>query len=209
MNDPECQPNGNPWITLSISAQETPSASIFAALLKADSITIWTDVDGVMTADPRLVPDAEVVEELSYEEATELAIDLFDLPVSNAVDGLANTEFYIPGSILRLDVAGGDQGIAWYWNSSRAFDVRGAAEREYISSDPPQAAIVVNASYGVGDPLLSGWVLGGDHIAGKPAIVSARVGEGDVVMFAFQPNYRSQTVATWPMLWDALSTGRR
>jgi aspartokinase/homoserine dehydrogenase 1 len=49
------------------------SASIFAALLDADSITIWTDVDGVMSADPRRVPDALVIPELSYEEAAELA----------------------------------------------------------------------------------------------------------------------------------------
>lgn len=49
------------------------SASIFGALLGADAVTIWTDVDGVFSADPRLVPDAVVVPELSYQEAAELA----------------------------------------------------------------------------------------------------------------------------------------
>jgi aspartokinase/homoserine dehydrogenase 1 len=49
------------------------SASIFAALLSSIEITIWTDVDGVLSADPRLVPDATVLEELSYHEAMELA----------------------------------------------------------------------------------------------------------------------------------------
>jgi aspartokinase/homoserine dehydrogenase 1 len=49
------------------------SASIFGALLCADSITIWTDVDGVLSADPRRVPDAVVIPELSYQEAAELA----------------------------------------------------------------------------------------------------------------------------------------
>jgi bifunctional aspartokinase / homoserine dehydrogenase 1 len=49
------------------------SASIFAALLDADSVTIWTDVNGVLSADPRRVPDALVIPELSYEEAAELA----------------------------------------------------------------------------------------------------------------------------------------
>jgi len=49
------------------------SASIFAALLGADSVTIWTDVDGVFSADPRRVPDALVIPELSYQEASELA----------------------------------------------------------------------------------------------------------------------------------------
>ncbi|HWW74076.1 MAG TPA: hypothetical protein VNZ44_01700, partial [Pyrinomonadaceae bacterium] len=49
------------------------SASIFGALLGAESITIWTDVDGVLSADPRRVPEAVVIPELSYQEAAELA----------------------------------------------------------------------------------------------------------------------------------------
>ncbi|MQA88976.1 MAG: bifunctional aspartate kinase/homoserine dehydrogenase I [Gemmatimonas sp.] len=49
------------------------SASIFAALLEAAEIHIWTDVDGVMSANPRLVPDAVLIDELSYNEAMELA----------------------------------------------------------------------------------------------------------------------------------------
>ncbi len=49
------------------------SASLFGNLLDARSITIWTDVDGVLTADPRRVPDARVTPALSYAEAAELA----------------------------------------------------------------------------------------------------------------------------------------
>jgi aspartokinase/homoserine dehydrogenase 1 len=49
------------------------SASIFGALLDAETIHIWTDVDGVLSADPRRVPDAEVIDSLSYNEAMELA----------------------------------------------------------------------------------------------------------------------------------------
>ena len=49
------------------------SASIFGALVKAREIHIWTDVDGVLSADPRLVPDAQVIDSLSYNEAMELA----------------------------------------------------------------------------------------------------------------------------------------
>jgi aspartokinase/homoserine dehydrogenase 1 len=49
------------------------SASIFGALLDADEIVIWTDVPGVLSADPRRVPDATVIDSLSYNEAMELA----------------------------------------------------------------------------------------------------------------------------------------
>jgi aspartokinase/homoserine dehydrogenase 1 len=49
------------------------SGSIFGALLQASEIVIWTDVDGVLSADPRLVPNAQVIDQLSYNEAMELA----------------------------------------------------------------------------------------------------------------------------------------
>jgi aspartate kinase len=49
------------------------SASIVAAALDAAELWIWTDVDGIMSADPRLVPDAEVLDEVTYAEAAELA----------------------------------------------------------------------------------------------------------------------------------------
>ena len=49
------------------------SGSIFGALLDASEIVIWTDVDGVLSADPRRVPDATVIDSLSYNEAMELA----------------------------------------------------------------------------------------------------------------------------------------
>lgn len=49
------------------------SAAIFASLLQAEALTIWTDTDGVMSADPRYVPDAQTLDSLTYEEAMELA----------------------------------------------------------------------------------------------------------------------------------------
>ena len=49
------------------------SATILGAALDAEEIIIWTDVDGVMTADPRLVAEARTIPEISYREATELA----------------------------------------------------------------------------------------------------------------------------------------
>ncbi len=49
------------------------SAALIGASLKAKEVWIWTDVDGVMTADPRMVPNAGTIEELSYREVAELA----------------------------------------------------------------------------------------------------------------------------------------
>ena len=49
------------------------SASIFGALFACAEIYIWTDVDGVFSADPRLVPEAVILHEMSYSEVSELA----------------------------------------------------------------------------------------------------------------------------------------
>jgi aspartate kinase len=49
------------------------SATIIGRAISADEVWIWTDVTGVMTADPRIVPDAQVLPSLSYREVSELA----------------------------------------------------------------------------------------------------------------------------------------
>ena len=69
------------FIATTVSGQQTTlgrngsdfSGSILGALFDAVEIIIWTDVDGVLSADPRLVPNAQVIDQLSYNEAMELA----------------------------------------------------------------------------------------------------------------------------------------
>jgi hypothetical protein len=136
---------------------------------------------------------------VAVEEATEYVAEVLGLGVADATAGLDASDFYIPGSILRVeltsgsDVAEGQDGevAAWFWGSSRAFTV-------------DDARIRVLARYGEGNPLLSGWALGGDNLAGAPAILEADIGAGSVVLFGFQPNYRGQTLGTWPLLFNAM-----
>src|SRR5690606_38687005 len=49
------------------------SANVLAGALRAAEVTIWTDVDGVFSADPRIVPEARVLDQLNYREAGELS----------------------------------------------------------------------------------------------------------------------------------------
>ncbi len=135
---------------------------------------------------------------VAVEEAGDLMVDLFEMGVSNAVERLPPRDFYIPGSLLSLQLEGGPfaEGLpaevaAWFWRSSRAFEL----------TDP---AVRVLARYGA-NPLLSGWVLGAEHVAGRPAIIETRIGQGSVTLFGFQPNYRGQSMATWPLLFRALA----
>jgi hypothetical protein len=140
---------------------------------------------------------------IAIEEATDFMIEVFDLGVSNAVDRLPEQDFFVPGSILSVDLVDGhpltagkgDQTPVWYWESSRAFEV-----------DDAQVEVV--GRYSAGNPLLSGWLLGPEYLAGKPALLEVPVGEGSVVLFGFQPDYRGQTVTTWPLLFNALVGAR-
>jgi hypothetical protein len=140
---------------------------------------------------------------VAVDAATDFAIRHFGLDISSAVEDLPNQDFYIPGSILRLDLEPGlamtagmpRETMAWYWRTSRAFDVRDPAAR-------------IIGRYGEGDPRLAGWVLGAEHVAGRPALVEVPVGRGSVVLFGFQPHFRGQTVASWPLFLNSLRTRR-
>ena len=53
--------------------QHADNGSQRGAGLQADEVWIWSDVDGILTADPNIVPQARTLQELSYEEAADLA----------------------------------------------------------------------------------------------------------------------------------------
>lgn len=83
------------------------SAAIFGACLNVDEIQIWTDVDGMLTADPRIVPEPRLVPQLSFAEASELAY--FGAKVLHPSTILPAVAKDIPVRILnarRPDVAG-------------------------------------------------------------------------------------------------------
>jgi hypothetical protein len=137
------------------------------------------------------------------EEATDFAIETFAIGASSAVVGIRPQDFYVPGSIVKLALNAehpiaatvGDSIHGWYWDSSRAFNLR-----------DPNLRVV--ATYQTINPVVSGWILGPERIAGKPALLEATVGRGSVVLFGFQPNYRGHSVATWPLLFNALTVRR-
>ncbi|MEN8375611.1 MAG: M14 metallopeptidase family protein [Gemmatimonadota bacterium] len=140
---------------------------------------------------------------VALEEASAYAIDVLDLPVRDGTNGLGNDDFFIPGSILGLDVApdlAEDAGVpermgAWF-------------ERGSMALRSESADVTVLARYDPDWTLLSGWALGVEHVAGAGALAVTRVGEGDVWLFGFRPQYRGQTRATFPLLFEALR-GRR
>jgi hypothetical protein len=138
---------------------------------------------------------------VTLNNASDFVIESFKLPLRNVVRGVAAKDFYCPGSILKLTLDASHplangmtaESIAWF-EEGGAFEV----------TDPGNTKARVIARYGEGNPLLSGWILGPNYVAGKAAVVEVKVGEGSVVVFGFRPQYRGQSVATYPLLFNAL-----
>jgi len=135
--------------------------------------------------------------------ASDFAVAQLKLPVRDVTEGLKETEFYVPGSILRTELdtthplARGmpRESIAWA-EDSPAFELSDAKE---------SARVRVVARYpATGDPLLSGWLLGAEKIRGKAALVEITQGKGRIYLFGFRPQYRAQSSATYPLLFNAI-----
>ena len=143
--------------------------------------------------------------------ASDFAIEQFGLPIKDVTKGLARKDFYIPGSILRTEldttspIAKGmpAKSIAWFENGP-AFDVGQAVS---LSGQTNSLSYKVIARY-PSDPakiLLSGWALGAEKIAGKAALVEVNYGKGKIILFGFRPQYRGQSLATFPLFFNAIS----
>lgn len=140
--------------------------------------------------------------------ASNFAIEQFKLPVRNVVAGLPRTEFYVPGSILGIELdmshplAKGmpKETIAWV-EDSPVFEVAEVSE-----ASVPTSNVRVVASYPADrNPLLSGWLLGAERLKGKAALVEVQMGEGRIILFGFRPQYRAQSLATFPLLFNAMN----
>jgi len=140
---------------------------------------------------------------IALNEASRFAVEQLRLPVRNVLEGVADDEFYAPGSIFRLEldtaqpIARGlpAQSIAWF-ESGPAFEVLDSSVARVVGRYPADADKV----------LLSGWVLHPERVAGRAALIEVKQGTGRVVLFGFRAQYRGQSLATFPLLFNSLHT---
>ncbi len=141
------------------------------------------------------------------EDSCTWAIDVLGLPVKDVLRGLNTATFYGPGSIVRLDyrpdrghptllTLGMPEVGPAYFDRSLAFEL----------NDPPPTTVVA-ARYAKSDVLESGWLLGPEKLQDQAALVDLPEGQGRVILFAFPPQHRGQTHATFRLLFNALLRG--
>jgi hypothetical protein len=146
---------------------------------------------------------------ITLNDASRFAINNLGAPVRNVLEGVSDKEFYCPGSILKIDFAPAEplaqgvpplnrssSGIAWF-ERGPAFEPTGSDAR------------VVARFADARELLLSGWLLGAEKIAGRGALVEVKRGKGRIIMFAFRPQYRGQSIATLPFLFNSIQTGMK
>jgi hypothetical protein len=138
---------------------------------------------------------------VALNEASRFAIQALLLPVRNVLEAVPEEDFYAPGSIFRLELdttnaiaRGMPRETSGWFQGSPAFESLDTTVSRVIGWWPADPAKV----------LLSGWVLHPDRVAGKAAILEVRQGTGRVVLFGLRPQYRGQSLATYPLLFNSL-----
>lgn len=141
---------------------------------------------------------------LAFNGASTAMIDGLKLPVKNALAGVRQNDFYAPGSILAVELDRSHPVAKSFRASVPAIWFENGPAFEITD---PSAATAVATYPRTGNPLLSGWLLGGDKLNGKAALVDVRRGKGHVVLYGFRPQYRGQSASTYPLIWGAIQEG--
>jgi hypothetical protein len=139
---------------------------------------------------------------IAFNDASDNAIEALSLPVKDVLEGVRSSDFYAPGSILRVVLDRSNPLTAGYTAPEQAVWFEGSPA--FAVTDPSRVSVVASYPAASTNPLLSGWLLGAPKLAGNAAMVDVTRGKGHVVLFGFRPQYRAQTMSTYPLLWNSL-----
>ena len=133
---------------------------------------------------------------VTWDGSARYAIRHLGLPVRNVLADMKRADFYCPGSLLAVLVDTGhplSYGMpslaAVMFYDSPAFDIRSGR---------------VVAKYPLRNPLFSGMLVGPEKLYNRTALATVPLGEGEVVLFGFRPNFRAQARGTYKLLFNAL-----
>ena len=150
---------------------------------------------------------------LAIGSSTAALYKAMSLPVSNAVvemnkgveQPVAGERFYIPGSLLRVQVDNTIPLAYGMGSSAEVFFDRSPAFR--LAPDAGQRGVETLAWYGKGNLLDSGWAWGQQYLNESSAVVRVKSGKGSVVLYGPEITFRGQPHGTFKLLFNALEAG--
>jgi len=156
---------------------------------------------------------------ICLDQSTGFAIQQLGLPVQDLTQGLSTSDFFIPGSLIRINVNvanplafGMQPETAASFQRSRSFKKiipqrkgEGGNENTPLAPAPDIKEVVKYASK---DLLMSGWAKGQDrYLKDKSAMLDVGYGKGRVILFGFRPQFRGQTHGTYKLLFNSIFSG--
>jgi len=148
---------------------------------------------------------------ICLDQAGSLALGAFRLPLRDVAHDAGADRFFCPGSILRVELDpsqplsyGMNPQTAGFFGFSSAYEVLSPRVTDGHGGAAPAGSVQVVARYASNDVLISGWLEGGQVIAGQAAVVQARVGGGCVVLLGFPVQHRGQSLATFRLLFNSI-----
>lgn len=158
---------------------------------------------------------------ITLDAASDFAINQYGLPVRNVTANVNPRSFFIPGSLVRAKVDmeqelayGLTPEIAASFSRSRAFKTivkskkgEGGIEE---TADAPKPDVDVIVRYADRDILMSGWAKGqNQYLKNKAAMMDVALGEGNIILFGFRPQFRGQPRASYKLLFNSILSGAR
>ncbi|MFT4564416.1 MAG: hypothetical protein ACI88G_001752 [Woeseiaceae bacterium] len=140
---------------------------------------------------------------VALDNAGPLFAKELNLPIKNALEGLSETEFFVPTSLLKIEVD--NQSPIGYGMPAEAAALffRSVAYSTWLPPSGDWDRQVV-ASYPQDNVLLRGWTLGEDKLTRRAAVVDAGYKDGRVILIGFRSQHRGQTHGTYKFLFNAV-----
>jgi len=139
---------------------------------------------------------------ITLNEASNFALEELKLPIINVLKDLKSTDFFCPGSTLKVVV---DRASPLAYgvqdNSLIVFSGGPAFQIKQVPNNEDFRAVI---NYPDDHMLQSGWLIGEKYLSRKAALVDGKQGKGRIILYGFSPQLRGQTHATFKFLFNAL-----
>ncbi|MEM2137177.1 MAG: peptidase M14 family protein, partial [Candidatus Methanomethylicia archaeon] len=139
---------------------------------------------------------------LTFNSSCELAIDAFKLPINIPSKKLDPKEFFCPSTILKVDVDnthptcyGMPKRVYVMYHNSMILELIPTFNNENYQTP---------LTYPETDIMQSGWLIGEKYLSRKPALIDAKQGKGRIVLYAFRPQFRGQTLRTFKTIFNTI-----